>query len=149
MRRSVALPLLTVAVGVLVACSSGPDNSSAQAAAASAIRLAASGDTDAACKIAVVDWTVSAEGIHYQAYSASDSGAKEHCLDAFEEFGQDLDLLGLTSVASKIAAEDVVVRPPDGQPFLTAYVEDPYISVQVAEVGDQWLVNDFGMQAGG
>lgn len=148
-RKTLALSLVAVAAGSLAACGPAtPDTSSAQAVAASVIRLAAQGETEAACSAAVTDWQVRYEGIYYTQYGQSPAGAQENCREAFTQFGEELRSLDLTPVASKVAAEDIVVRPPDGRPFQVAHTEEPYISVQVAQVGDQWLVNDFDMRAG-
>ena len=148
-RKTLALSLLAVVAGSLAACGPAtPDTSSAQAVAASVIRLAAQGESDAACSAAVTDWQVRYEGIYYTPYDQSPTGAQENCRQAFTQFGEELRSLDLTPVASKLTAEDIVIRPPDGQPFVVAYTEEPYISVQVAQVEGQWLVNDYDMRAG-
>lgn len=149
-RRTVPVFVAALALASLTACGGGVDTSSAQNAAASAMRLAAEGKAEDACEFAVTDWTeghrdgVPTPGTHYARFTETTQEEKDRCISQFTQFTEDLEAAGVTGEISKVSAEELVVEGSTAG-FSRVYHETLGVSTEVVELDDGWYVFDAGL----
>lgn len=145
-RRNLAVLIATASLVSLTACGVDVDTSSAQSAAASAMRLAAEGKAEDACDFAVTDWSSDGPGVRgddthwiYARYTESIQVHKDSCIESFEQFSRDLDAAGATDEISHISAEDLALGASDST-FTEVYHETLGVSVEVVRLEGSWYV---------